>query len=38
MNSNDTYLKMTKAAADFARLDAANAIAGEIISIARKHK
>ncbi|MEX2514910.1 MAG: undecaprenyldiphospho-muramoylpentapeptide beta-N-acetylglucosaminyltransferase [Candidatus Paceibacterota bacterium] len=37
MDNSERYESMTKAAARFARLDAAEVIAGEIIHIARKH-
>ena len=38
MQDQDRYERMTKAAANFSRLEAASIIAGEIIHIARKHK
>lgn len=38
MNNSDIYKKMTQAAADFARLDAAEIIAGELLHIGQKHK
>lgn len=37
MDNSDTYERMTRAAANFARLDAADVIATEIIHIARSH-